>query len=164
MSSRGRYTPLRHVRLMLERQGGRCAVKGCETVLILGPRGQRTNFIVEHRQARARGGSNALKNKELRCKPHADEKTYHPRSKATTIGGDIFEIAKTKALKKAKLHVVDKTRRKRLLIAERNALAKGAKKAGEAFTAWLTPPKGWPKGRKLQGRGFPKVHRPMRAQ
>jgi len=138
--SKDRYTALRHVRLMLQRQGGLCPE--CKTILILGPRAERVNFVVEHCQALGRGGSNALKNKELRCIPCALKKTYHPRSRATTLGGDLFEIAKTKALKKARLHVVGKTRRK--------------KKDG--------PRRPWRKGRKLQGRGFSKVHRPMRGK
>lgn len=92
--------PLRWARKLLKRQGGTCAVKGCPTVLVIGPRGQHVNWIDEHIQALGRGGTNALKNRELRCIEHAHKKTHHPRSKATTIGGDNYEIKKTGRMKR----------------------------------------------------------------
>lgn len=129
--STGRYTPLRHVRLMLERQDGKCAC-GCGAVLILGPRGRRVNFIVEHIQAKGRRGSNALKNKDLRTIECGRKKTFHPRSEATTLCGDNYEIKKTPRMRR------------------KHKVVKGRKRESS-----------WPKGRKLQGRGFAKVHRPM---
>ena len=136
----GRYTPLRHVKAMLECQGGKCSQ--CPAVLILGPKGQRVNFIVEHRQALGRGGNNALANKDLRCHACAKAKTFHPRSLASTIGSDIFEIAKTKALKRKGVHRVRKRRRVKI----------------SAPTGWakkLTQKSRWP-SRKIESRPFPK--------
>lgn len=86
---------IRQVRMLLKRQRGVCAVTGCGTVLVLGPKGQHTNFIDEHVQALGRGGSNALKNRALYCVPHAKAKTFRPRGGATTLGSDLYEINKT---------------------------------------------------------------------
>lgn len=90
----------RQVRLLFERQDGKCAVTGCGTVLLIGPKGQRTNFVDEHLHALGRGGGNALKNRALYCTDCAKAKTFHPRSLASTIGSDIHEIRKTERMRK----------------------------------------------------------------
>lgn len=137
-----RHIPIRWVRKMLRRQAGdgtrppTCAVKDCPVVLTLRPR---RNFIIEHRQPRSRGGRDTLKNLELRCVPHADQKTFHPRSKATTIGGDNYEAKKTGRMKLK--HAVTKS-------------------AGKTKPRTKRYP--WPVGRPIVSRGFPKIRRQMR--
>lgn len=71
------------------RQNGKCRC---------GARLEKGNYIIEHIQALARGGTDTLDNKCLNCKPCADAKTFHPRSLATTIGGDNYEAKKTNRL------------------------------------------------------------------
>ncbi len=61
--------------------------------------------------------------------------THHPRSKATTIGGDNYEAKKIGRMKR------------------KHAVVHGRKRERPAG----------PK-RKMQGRGFAKVHRPMRGK
>lgn len=72
-------------------QHGKCT---CGTILIVGPKGQHTNFIDEHIQPISRGGTNDLANRRLNCIECAKRKTFHPRSLATTLGGDNFEAKK----------------------------------------------------------------------
>jgi hypothetical protein len=105
MRKRRPLTKAQTIRL-LEAQGGMCAAKKCTAVLIIGPKGQHTNFVDEHLQARGRGGSEALKNRALYCNPCARKKTHHPRSEATTIASDNYEIKKTGRMKRK--HKIDK--------------------------------------------------------
>jgi hypothetical protein len=87
-----RYTSKKDRATLFLRQNGRCNGKGCDTKLVPG------NYIIEHVQPLSRGGTDTLDNKALRCKACADKKTLHPRSKASTIGGDTFEFWKTKRM------------------------------------------------------------------
>ena len=128
--------PLRWVKKLLKRQGGVCAVGKCAVVLVLGPRGQHTNFIDEHRVPLALGGTNALKNRELRCIAHARSKTYGPRGKHTTLDSDIHSIAKVRRIRKGKMAV---------------ACTKRRTKYARNYA--------WPKGRKIKSRPFPKKER-----
>lgn len=82
---------------MFLRQDGKCHnFKSCGTKLAKG------NYIIEHGVPLSRGGNNSLENKYLNCLECADKKTFHPRSKATTLGGDLYEAAKTKRLERGK--------------------------------------------------------------
>jgi hypothetical protein len=92
------------LRLLLKRQAGKCSVKDCGVVLIVGPKCQHVNFIDEHEIPRGLGGSEALKNRSLRCLDHARGKTNRPKSGG--IGGDLFEIKKTGRMKRK--HKIDK--------------------------------------------------------
>ena len=96
--SKNRYTSPTDLLAMLKAQNYICADKDCDTILVLGPKGQRVNFIVEHRLALGRGGNNKLENKDCRCIACGNKKTHHPRSKATTLGGDNYEAKKTDRL------------------------------------------------------------------
>lgn len=94
----------RQCRKLLAKQFGCCAVRECEVVLVLGPRGQHTNFIDEHIIALGLpGGTNALKNRELRCNPHALEKTFG--RKATTANSDIGKMKKLRHIRTGKMRV-----------------------------------------------------------
>lgn len=97
------YTSAKDVLTILSRQNYICAGKGCETKLIYENK-KRVNWIVEHLHATGRGGSNELSNKSGYCKECAAAKTWHPRSKASTISSDLFEINKTKTLERIRKH------------------------------------------------------------
>lgn len=98
------------VNKLYERQGGKCAC-GCGAELVIGPKGQHVNFTDEHVQARGRGGSEALKNRQLWFNDCASKKTHHPRSKATGLGGDLFEIRKADNIREKARHKVVKRRK-----------------------------------------------------
>ena len=130
MTARKRL-PIRWARKLLAKQGGKCAILGCGTVLIIGPRGQHVNWIDEHIISLAIGGTNALKNRCLVCIPHARKKTFHKRGPHTTIDSDIHAINKVRAIRKGKMRVQKR-------------------EPGEA-----RPKLQWP-ARKMQSRPFPK--------
>lgn len=131
--------PIRWVKLLLKRQGGTCAVAKCGVPLTLVQR----NWIDEHRVPLALGGTNALKNRELRCIAHAKSKTFG--SKATTAGSDIGNIAKVRRIRKGKMLV------------QRSGYIHGpTREEVQTFIA-----KQW---RKLRSRPFSKVKRPMRSK
>jgi len=85
-----RYTSKADLAEMFRRQNGKCK---CGAYLL------EVGYIIEHIQPLSRGGTDTLDNKCLNCKDCADKKTFHPRSKASAIGSDIFEAAKTKRLR-----------------------------------------------------------------
>ncbi len=87
------------MRLLKKRQDGKCCVAKCTVTLVDKPR----NFIDEHRIPLALGGTNQLKNRELRCIAHAKSKTYG--TGATTAGSDIGNINKVKAIMTGKMLV-----------------------------------------------------------
>lgn len=84
----------RQLLVLWQRQSFTCAAKGCLTALIIGDEGQHVNFIDEHIQPLSLGGTNEITNRKLLCIPCAKRKTFHPRSLATTLGGDNFEAKK----------------------------------------------------------------------
>lgn len=92
--SANRYTSKADYATMWERQKGLCGNPKCRKPLVKG------DIIKEHIQPCSRGGKNTLANKKLHCRECANEKTFHPRSKATTLGGDNFEFHKTNRLKR----------------------------------------------------------------
>ncbi len=91
-----RYTSKSDLATLRLRQGGMCAKCGNPLTI----------FAVDHIQALARGGDDTLENKQLLCLPCHTAKTHHPRSLATTLGGDNFEAKKT-----ARMENGGKTRR-----------------------------------------------------
>src|SRR5882757_4828327 len=101
--------PLRWALLLIRRQGGVCAVNDCDTLLLIGPRGQHLNFIDEHIIPLAIGGTNALKNRELRCCTCAKTKTLVARY--GSIDSDLRLITKTRKARTEKFKVKRKPRR-----------------------------------------------------
>lgn len=97
------------------------------------------NWIDEHRVPLALGGTNALKNRELRCIAHAKSKTFG--SKATTAGSDIGNIAKVRRIRKGKM-----------AISRRKSAPQHKYEWAKRFF------------RKLRSRPFPKAQRPMRSK
>lgn len=94
----------RQCRKLLAKQSGMCAVKDCETRLIIGEKGQHSNFTDEHIVSLGLpGGTNALKNRELRCNPHAREKTFGRKS--TTAGSDVGKMKKLRHIRSGKMRV-----------------------------------------------------------
>lgn len=133
--------PIRWIKLLFKRQNGKCAVAKCNAPLIGIGRGIPKNWVDEHLVPLALGGTNALKNRELRCLAHAKSKTFG--SKATTAGSDIGNIAKVRRIRKGKMQV------------QRSEYIPGpTREEVQTFIA-----KQW---RKLRGRPFSKVQRPMR--
>lgn len=132
------HIPIRWVRKLLKQQGGWCAVPGCRCALEI-YQGRR-NFIVEHIVPRAllpAGRKDQFKNLELRCIPHAKEKTNGLKAKATARGTDNYEIKKTTRMRRKARHRVSHGRK---------------------------PQSKWPQGRKLRGRGFAPQCKPLRSR
>ncbi len=86
-----RYTSKSGVAAMFVRQGGQCGRVGCGIRLTSIPK---KNWLVEHLQPLALGGTDDLANKALYCIPCAKAKTFHKRSKATGLTSDNYEISK----------------------------------------------------------------------
>jgi 5-methylcytosine-specific restriction endonuclease McrA len=84
-----RYTSDPEKAILYARQNGLCK---CGAALFKG------KYHIDHAVALVRGGTDTLDNKQLLCIPCHKAKTFHPRSKATTLGSDIGEAAKTKRL------------------------------------------------------------------
>lgn len=94
MARKNDYTPERHVKLLFERQGGKCFVSKCRKPIHLEkPR----DFVIEHENQLSISKSNALKNKTLRCKECANKKTNG--TKATSYGSDTHARAKIKRIR-----------------------------------------------------------------
>lgn len=118
------------IRQLLKRQDGKCATVNCGVVLVLGPEYQHVNWIDEHDIPLSRGGTNAIKNRSLRCIACARKKTDRPKSGG--IGGDLFEARKM--VRMAKMRVSKRAPHRR----------KKAKKGTYK----------WPPARKMQSRPF----------
>ena len=82
-----------HKREIIARQENRCKI--CKEVF-----GEGDRVEYDHMHPLASGGKDELDNLQALCKECHQLKTFHPRSKATTLAADIFEIAKTKRLAK----------------------------------------------------------------
>lgn len=82
-----------HKQEIIARQENRCKI--CKEIF---GEGERVEY--DHMHPLASGGKDELDNLQALCKECHQLKTFHPRSKATTLAADIFEIAKGKRLAK----------------------------------------------------------------
>lgn len=88
MGARLSMTPARRKRI-LAAHGNRCAIPGCAMP---------EPYEIDHKQALARGGKDSDDNLWPLCKQHHKEKTFGAWGRK--LGADLFEIAKTKRLKR----------------------------------------------------------------
>lgn len=130
------YTSHKDVELMLKRQNGVCAVKGCGTILRYKNR-KRIGWIVEHRIPTWLGGSNDIDNKDCRCIECAAKKTRG--TGATIAGTDLGNYWKTEHLKSGKM-VVDRNRVKTTK-PSKPLQSRPFQKAPEGFKHFVTRPK-----------------------
>lgn len=125
------YTSEADVLTLFERQDGLCGCGCGRSISLQKPR----NFIIEHLQALARGGSNDLSNKALWFVGCAKDKTFHPRSMASSISSDLFEVAKTKRLEKRRLGL-ERPKPKRRLPSRPMGKGKGFQPKGSRKMNW----------------------------
>lgn len=95
-----RYTSAKDELALFMKQEGRC--KSCPAKISKSAAPHTRAYRIDHIQPLSRGGEDTIENKQLLCTKCHDKKTFHPRSKATTLGGDLYEARKTERLRAGK--------------------------------------------------------------
>ena len=141
----------KQIRMLMKRQAPTrtsmptCAVHGCPVMLTGGLGNGPKNWVDEHIIPLAIGGTNALKNRELRCIQHAKEKTFKP----TMAGSDVQKIAKMR-----------RCRKKLIVHKPPPGTVDELRNRFDTYEPKKTRKHKWV-SRPLKGRGFEKAKRPM---